>query len=70
MITQRRVVDLLKELDMVSVFRREVVSKGRQGRKSEICVELGDKTIEALQDALEEKYEFSTELNSNQPSTV
>lgn len=60
-ITQRRVVDLLKELDMVGVFRREVVSKGRKGRKSEICVELGDKTVEALQESLESKYEFSSQ---------
>lgn len=60
-ITQRRIVDLLKELDMVGVFRREVVSKGRHGRKSEICVELGDKTIEALQESLESKYEFGSQ---------
>lgn len=62
MITQRRVVDLLKELDMVGVFRREVVSKGRHGRKSEICVELGDKTVEALQESLESKYEFGSQV--------
>lgn len=52
-ITQRRVRDLLNELDMLGVFRVTVVSKGRKGRASQTHVDLGSHTIDELREFLE-----------------
>lgn len=52
-ITQRRVRDLLSELDMLGVFRAPVESKGRYGRTSQVYVDLGQKTIDELREFLE-----------------
>ena len=52
-VTQRRVRDLLSELDMLGVFRVNVVSKGAHGRKSKIWVDLSDETIADLKEYLE-----------------
>ncbi|MEM1578441.1 MAG: ORC1-type DNA replication protein [Archaeoglobaceae archaeon] len=52
-LTQRRVSDLLSELDSLGVINSIVVSKGRYGRTREIKI---DSDIEALKKALEEDY--------------
>jgi cell division control protein 6 len=52
-LTQRRVSDLLSELDSLGITNSIVVSKGRYGRTREIKVE---SDIEALKKALEEDY--------------
>ncbi|MCS7143882.1 MAG: ORC1-type DNA replication protein [Archaeoglobaceae archaeon] len=52
-LTQRRVSDLLSELDSLGIINSIVVSKGRYGRTREIKIE---SDIEALKKALEEDY--------------
>ncbi|MCC6027339.1 MAG: ORC1-type DNA replication protein [Archaeoglobus sp.] len=52
-LTQRRVSDLISELDSLGIINSVVVSKGRYGRTREIKV---DSDIEALKRALEEDY--------------
>jgi len=52
-LTQRRVSDLISELDSLGIINSVVVSKGRYGRTREIKV---DSDIEALKKALEEDY--------------
>lgn len=52
-LTQRRVSDLLSELDTLGIINSIVVSKGRYGRTREIRIE---SDIEGLKKALEEDY--------------
>ncbi|MCJ7478670.1 MAG: orc1/cdc6 family replication initiation protein [Candidatus Nanohaloarchaeota archaeon QJJ-7] len=53
-LTQRRVSDLIAELDMLGVINGEVVSKGRHGRTRQISVDLSDNAQDDLEDMLEE----------------
>jgi cell division control protein 6 len=52
-LTQRRISDLLSELDSLGIINSIVVSKGRYGRTREIKI---DSDTEALKKALEEDY--------------
>jgi len=52
-LTQRRISDLLAELDSLGIINSIVVSKGRYGRTREIKI---DSDIEALKKALEEDF--------------
>lgn len=52
-LTQRRVSDLLSELDSLGVINSVVISKGRYGRTREIRI---DSDVEVLKKALEEDY--------------
>lgn len=47
-LTQRRVSDIIAELDMLGIVQTKVVSKGRYGRTREICVDLPSSTIEEI----------------------
>jgi len=51
-LTQRRVSDLLAELDMLGVINAQVVSKGRYGRTKEIYLSLSKQIIEKIKDML------------------
>lgn len=55
-LTQRRVSDLISELDMLGVINAKVKSKGRYGRTREITVDLSDQSVEDIQDMLEENF--------------
>ena len=55
-LTQRRISDLLSELDSLGVINSIVISKGRYGRTREIKI---DSDVEALKRALEEDYRLS-----------
>ncbi|MEE9323319.1 MAG: ORC1-type DNA replication protein [Candidatus Aenigmarchaeota archaeon] len=48
-LTQRRVSDLISELDMFGVVNAKVVSKGRYGRTREIKIELSNEIIEKIE---------------------
>ncbi|MEM0350910.1 MAG: ORC1-type DNA replication protein, partial [Archaeoglobaceae archaeon] len=52
-LTQRRISDLISELDSLGIINSVIVSKGRYGRTREMRI---DSDIEALKRALEEDY--------------
>lgn len=43
-LTQRRVTDLISELDMLGIINATIVNKGRYGRTKEICISVPIKT--------------------------
>ncbi len=47
-LTQRRVSDIIAELDMLGIVQTKVISKGRYGRTREICIDLPQSTIEDI----------------------
>ena len=53
-LTQRRVSDLIAELDMLGVINAKVISKGRHGRTREIKLVVPDKIIGKVKSILEE----------------
>lgn len=63
-LTQRRVTDLISELDMLGIVNAVVVSKGRYGRTKEISMSV---PIEEVKDVLLEDYRLSS-LKGYKPS--
>ncbi len=55
-LTQRRVSDLIAELDMLGVINARVVSKGRYGRTRKISVDLDKSIVEKLDNILKNKF--------------
>lgn len=55
-LTQRRVSDLLGELDMLGIITTNVISKGRYGRTREIAPALNQKVFENVEKILLEKF--------------
>lgn len=53
-LTQRRVSDIIAELDMLGIINTKVISKGRYGRTREICVELPETTMQEISTILKE----------------
>ncbi|MDY6776628.1 MAG: ORC1-type DNA replication protein [Candidatus Nanohaloarchaea archaeon] len=53
-LTQRRVSDLIAELDMLGVINAKVISKGRHGRTRQISVDLSEDVREDIMGMLEE----------------
>jgi cell division control protein 6 len=51
-LTQRRVSDLISELDMFGLVNAKVISKGRYGRTREISINLSKKLMERLEEIL------------------
>lgn len=51
-LTQRRVSDIVAELDMLGLINAKVISKGRYGRTREICLAIPPSTIPNLMDVL------------------
>lgn len=47
-LTQRRVSDLIGELDMLGIITTKVISKGRHGRTREISLSLSDNILEKI----------------------
>jgi len=54
-LTQRRVSDLIGELDMLGLINAKVISKGRYGRTREIYVSIQDDLLEKLKSKLQEE---------------
>ncbi|MBI2507809.1 ORC1-type DNA replication protein [Candidatus Woesearchaeota archaeon] len=52
-LTQRRVSDIIAELDMLGIINARVISKGRYGRTREISLAIPDSSIEELKKNLE-----------------
>jgi cell division control protein 6 len=54
-LTQRRVSDLIAELDMLGIINTRVISKGRYGRTREIRMILGNSTLKRIKSIIQEK---------------
>lgn len=52
-LTQRRVSDIIAELDMLGIINARVVSKGRYGRTREISLAIPNSSVEELNETLE-----------------
>ncbi len=52
-LTQRRVSDLIGELDMLGLFNAKVISKGRYGRTREVNVGINNDSIEKIRKLVE-----------------
>lgn len=59
-LTQRRVSDILAELDMLGVINAKIISKGRYGRTREISVSLDEDIIIKLKELLEKSLHFAS----------
>ena len=55
-LTQRRVSDLIGELDMLGILSTKVISKGRYGRTREIRLHLSKPIMEKIKKVLNENY--------------
>jgi len=53
-LTQRRVSDIIAELDMLGLINAKVISKGRYGKTREICVAIPNSTLPKASKILEE----------------
>lgn len=55
-LTQRRISDLIGELDMLGILNTRVISKGRYGRTREIRLLLGKPILEKIKKVLSDNY--------------
>jgi cell division control protein 6 len=53
-LTQRRISDIIAELDMLGIINAKVISKGRYGRTREINISIPQSTIQQIRQTLEE----------------
>jgi len=51
-LTQRRVSDLISELDMLGIINAKVISKGRYGRTREISLSVSDEIVNKIEEIL------------------
>ena len=58
-LTQRRVSDMLAELDMLGIINAKIISKGRYGRMREIQLVIDQATKVKVKELLEKKLQFS-----------
>jgi archaeal cell division control protein 6 len=58
-LTQRRVSDILAELDMLGIINAKIISKGRYGRTREISIPLEEMLIIKLKEVLEKALQLS-----------
>ncbi len=55
-LTQRRVSDLIGELDMLGVITARVISKGRYGRTRDISLAISDNVLEKVEEILKTRF--------------
>ena len=58
-LTQRRVSDLISELDMLGIINGSIVSKGNEGRTREITVDISDQIKTQIRNMVEKKFYLS-----------
>ncbi len=58
-LTQRRVSDILAELDMLGVINAKIISKGRYGRTREISLSLEEVLLIKIKEILEKALQFN-----------
>lgn len=54
-LTQRRLSDIIAELDMLGIINAKVISKGRYGRTREICLAIPDSMVPRLNKKIKEE---------------
>ncbi len=59
-LTQRRISDILAELDMLGIINAKIISKGRYGRTREIALSLEEDLIIKLKELLEKSLQFTS----------
>ena len=59
-LTQRRISDILAELDMLGIINAKIISKGRYGRTREIALSLEEGLIIKLKELLEKSLQFTS----------
>ena len=59
-LTQRRISDVLAELDMLGVINAKIISKGRYGRTREISISLDENLLMKLKELLEKSLNLSS----------
>ncbi len=57
-LTQRRISDILAELDMLGIINAKVLSKGRYGRTREIRIAIADQMVVRAKEILEKELEL------------
>ena len=55
-LTQRRVSDLISELDMLGIITAKVISKGRYGRTRDISLAVKDDLLAKIKTLLQERF--------------
>ena len=55
-LTQRRISDLIAELDMLGIITAKVISNGRYGRTREICIVMNENVLEKVAAVLTERF--------------
>ena len=58
-LTQRRISDILAELDMLGIINAKIISKGRYGRTREISLSLEESITIKLREVLEKSLRVS-----------
>lgn len=58
-LTQRRISDIIAELDMLGIINARTISKGRYGRTREIAITMPDSNIQNIKKILEEGLNIS-----------
>ncbi len=53
-LTQRRISDIIAELDMLGIINAKVISKGRYGRTREISLAIPPSTVPNIKSILKE----------------
>ena len=53
-LTQRRISDLIAELDQAGIIRAKLISKGRYGRTRQICLDISPSTLPKIEQILKE----------------
>lgn len=59
-LTQRRISDLLAEMDMLGIINAKIISKGRYGRTREISLSLDENITAKLKEILEKSLHLAT----------
>ena len=59
-LTQRRVSDILAELDMLGIINAKIISKGRYGRTREIALSIEENIVLRLKEVLEKSLSISS----------
>lgn len=57
-LTQRRVSDMLAELDMMGIINAKIISKGRYGRTREITLSIAQSTVPKIKDVLDKSFDL------------
>ena len=55
-LTQRRVSDMLAELDMMGIINAKIISKGRYGRTREITLSIAQSTLPKIKEVLDKSF--------------